>query len=283
MKKLSLFTVISFLLLGTGLKAQNLYFCDNFTDAGEPMGITNSKVFDSRGGYVYFLYDNGKKNIKSKVLLISIAVQKNNDYSSYDTKVFDNVNHDKNWAVYDYNFTEPGNYRVSILDGEKKELAKGFITVTFKEEKQTDNQDYVNKDQDQDQDQDNGDNQETYDPVDNNYYNAKMTFTTDVQDGKPVDDYETFTIQPAGGAIYIYVMNDKPLKSAGINLIIKRMSEETYSYDEEITNEPYTINGKIPGTFLQYTFTKAGKYEVRITNKDDVLIAKGFVTIEMQE
>lgn len=278
MKNFSLITVVALLLATTGLRAQNLYFCDNFTDAGEPMGTTNSKVFDSKGGYVYFLYDNGKKNIKNKVLLISISVQKNNDYSSYDTKVFESINHDKNWAVYDYNFTEPGNYRVSILDGEKRELAKGFITVTFKNE-QKENHDYVNDDRDREEDN-SEDGEKDYSPVGEDYYNAEMTFTNDVQDGKPVDDMESFPISSSGKDIYIYVMNDKPMNSSGINLIINRMDEQTYSYSEQIVNTPYIINGDLYGTYIQYTFNRQGKYQVQVTNSDNVLIAKGYVTFK---
>jgi hypothetical protein len=279
MNKLSLFAVVALLFGATGLKAQNLYFCDNFTDGGEPMGTTNSKVFERGGGYVYFLYDNGKKNIKSKVLLISIAVQKNNDYSSYDTKVIEEINHSKNWTVYDYKFTEPGNYRVSILDGEKRELAKGFITITFKEDRK-ENHDYVNDDRNEDNTED---EEKDYSPVGNDYYNADITFTTDVQDGKPVDDGETFTIQPSGGYIYIFVLNDKALRSSGVNLIIHKMNEETYSYDEQIVNTPYIVDGELKGTYIQYTFEKPGKFQVQVTNKDDILIAKGYVTIKVAQ
>jgi hypothetical protein len=281
MKKLTLLSLILFVFGTVRLGAQNLYFCDNFTDAGEPMGTTNAKTFESKGGYVYLLYDNGK-NIKNKVLLINVAIQKNNEYTPFDTKVFDNIDHSKTWAVYDYNFSQAGNFKVTILDGEKKELAKGFITVTLKEGKKKDH-DFVNDNKKKDEDEEKDDEGDGFDKVNDGYYNAKMTFTTDIKDGKPVDDYSTFTITSSGGYIYIYVMNDKPLKSAGINLIISKMDEDTYKYDKEVTNEPYTINGKIPGTYIQYTFYEAGKYKVEVTNKDDIKIASGYVTIEMQE
>lgn len=58
------------------------------------------------------------------------------------------------------------------------------------------------------------------------------------------------------------------------------MNEKTYRYEELITDEPYTINGKIPGTYIQYTFNDGGKYKVQVTNKDHVLIASGYITVE---
>jgi hypothetical protein len=76
-------------------------------------------------------------------------------------------------------------------------------------------------------------------------------------------------------------MNDENLGVAKVTLKVYR---KTYSgnYTDQIASEDYDINGDIPGTYMQYTFYKAGDYKVKLVDKSNNTIATGYVTINIK-
>ncbi|RYD74682.1 MAG: hypothetical protein EOP53_17840 [Sphingobacteriales bacterium] len=254
MKKLLFTTFIAFLFSALSLQAQNLYFCSDITSTGEPIGIASSWTITSGGGFVQLLFNNGGKPIKSGILAVKIDKEDGKNYTKFDSKVMD-VEANQTYTSYNYNFKEAGNYRVTILDNNKLELAKGYVTISLK-----------------------GGGSTNYGSVS---YNAKMTFTTDVVDGEPADDYTTFNIASTGGYIYVYVMNDKRLGITSTTLKVKRKSGSYYS--EEVASEDYTVNPDKAGTFMKYTFYSAGDYKVEFLDKENnTTIATGYVTINVK-
>ena len=263
--------ILLFILLFTtnGLLAQKVSFCESYTNDGDPIGIKNNFRLSATGGYVYILYNNGTRQMKESSLKLVITHQDGSMYKEFaNTPIA--VQGNKRWAIIDYNFTQDGNYMVSILNNKDKELAKGNLAIAIDKPviKEKAPQEYVWDDLYKDT--------AKY----NDEYNAQITFTTDVVDGKPVDNFNEFTIGTDGGYIYVYLLNDKTLGCDSIIVdIYKKSSAETYT--DFVSSLTYHINGALKGTFFKQAFYEASDYYVAIYNAtEDKLISSGYVTIK---
>lgn len=116
--------------------AQRIYFCDNYTQSGEPIGSNTLRSCPPEGGFVYILFQNGADLIREDRLYLSVDKLSGDNYIPFDVKeVYPDKS--KSWLVYDYNFINTGDYRVTVKNAQSKELAKDFIKLVPVENKST--------------------------------------------------------------------------------------------------------------------------------------------------
>jgi hypothetical protein len=287
MRKLIFFTILAFMMSAFTLQAENLYFCShltanvnstpasshfNYGDAnyksynakmtfctaiedGKPADDYTEFTIPPAGGYIYVYVMNDEDLNTTGTILTVYKKDYNGKYTDQVSKDDYTINGDIPGTYMKYSFYKAGDFKVQLTDKNYNIIATGYVTIKMKGSSNDDDDDEAR-------------------------YNAKMTFTTGVENGKPVDDYTTFNISPSGGYIYVYVMNDENLGVAKVTLKVYR--KKSGNYTDEIASEDYDINGDIPGTYMQYTFYKAGDYKVKLVDKSNNTIATGYVTINIK-
>jgi uncharacterized integral membrane protein len=250
-KKLSILILLFILASLSGVKAQ-LYFCGNYTDAGDPLEVSDRFNLGENGGYVYMLYSNKKKVIRAKFLNVVITKLANKNYLPYDKKIME-VQEKKNWAIIDYHFIQGGDYKVSIEESNGHELSKNFISVALKN---------INSLLAPDQ------------SPDEKYYNATLIFCKDVVSTQPVEVSHNFTT----GDVYLFLQNDKPLASDSMTVKYFRLPPGADAY-EPYNVVRYGISGSLSITYFSCDFEEPGEYRVEIYNNKYAKMAIGHVTI----
>ncbi len=245
------------LLSSVSVIGQNrIYFCSDYTQTGDPIGET--VVWDTKpaGGSIYILYQNNGLNFNTNVLLIMIEkLDTNKVYKGYTTKsIF--PDRKKNWAAYNFKFTEAGEYKVRFIDAKNNELAAGFVTIKIADLK----------------------NKKLTDKVVIGYYDGTiLTFCEgiDEQNISPIAPSAVFNISTNGGCIYVILECPKILNTDAVFVDIY---EGTY-YDNLVETKNFRVNPNKLKTFFKYTFSKPGNYKLDIYNNNSIKIHTGTLTI----
>ncbi len=261
MKKI--FTLLVFTLLTSFVFSQKIYFCENYTDNGEPIGTNSTWNIKSNGGYVYLLFNNNANHLYSSKLYIYIDKQSSNDYVAYKTL---SINTDENstWAVYNYTFTEPGYYKVRFLNQDYQTLATEYCTI--KMETATASIAATSSE-----------------IIDTYYYTySSVKFCTSVDDNyEAVGANSTFNISPSlGGYVYVLVKNNnKAFKTNKMYVDIYKGGD----YSEFVETKIFDITSDWASFKFPYTFYKEGHYMFKVYNSNSIFINAGYVTIGYNE
>jgi len=129
-KKLS--TLLVVLTLSLAAMAQSkIYFCDDVTEAGKPVGHSTTKaiIYPEDGGSLYVLYSTDKP-IKEKQF--NVKVELKNAKGVYEvvenTKVDTEVN--QKWFTFDIMLEKIGEYKITVQTLAKVDLATAMVKAT---------------------------------------------------------------------------------------------------------------------------------------------------------
>ncbi|MCB0508668.1 MAG: hypothetical protein R2739_00700 [Chitinophagales bacterium] len=262
MKNISLFFLLS-LVFGFNAIAQTpkVELCESYNkETGKTSGLYKAWDIPKDGGYIYIVY-NQDKTIKDKLTLDVQKKNKNGDFVSYDTKTFDNdAASSKKWAMYDYLFTEAGEYKISVRDNKNKILATTSTDIGFMKDK---------TDSDDDSDDDAKD---TY-----YYENTSITFGDDVKNAEVIGERDTFKLKNGKVDLVALLYNDDALKCKSITVSIYNGKDYETLVDElTFTIESLDWNWvKLP-----ISVKEKGNYVVDIYNNYDTFINSGYFTVE---
>lgn len=261
MKKTVLFIILSMVILAG--YSQRLYFCEKYTDSGEPIGPSTKLNSPVEGGYIYMLFQNGSSNITADKLYLYVDKLATSDYAPFDVKELP-VDKAKNWSVYDYFFASVGDYRVTVKDQNMKELTKEYIQLVLKEEEVSsnsyDDDDWLDYD----------------DPTSMFYY----TYSTieacvgiDSYTGVPNTVSTSFSIDRSlGGRIYFKVSN--PGKDIYTDQLIVYINKNDASGTSQTFDTKYftVTSPSRDWDYFYYDFYSDGDYNISIYTKDFVFI-----------
>jgi len=258
MKRAVLFIILSLIILT--VYSQRIYFCENYTTSGEPIGPSMKLSSPAGGGYIYILYQNGSNNVTADKLFIYVDKLATSDYVPFDVKEM-TVDKTKNWAVYDYNFMNIGDYRVVIKDQNLKELSKEYLQLVLKEEEpatSSSDDDWLDYD----------------DPTSMFYY----TYSTleacvgiDSYTGTPNTVSTSFSIDRSlGGRIYFKVTN--PSKDIHTDQLIVYINKNDASgVSQTFDTKYYTVTDPSRSwDYFIYDFYSDGDYSISVYTKDFV-------------
>jgi hypothetical protein len=261
MKKVFLLFITLYVLVISAY-SQRIYFCENYTQSGEPIGPSTKLSSPAEGDYIYVLYQNGSTNISADKLFIYIDKLATSDYVPFDVQEM-TVDKTKNWAVYDYNFKTVGDYRVIVKDQNLKELSKEYIQLVPKEEESTSS---VSDDDWLDYD----------DPTSMFYY----TYSTieacagiDSYTGTPNTVSTSFSIDRSlGGRIYFKVAN--PGKDIHTDQLIVYINKNDASGTSQAFDTKYysITDPSRSWDYFFYDFYSEGDYSISVYTKDFVFI-----------
>jgi hypothetical protein len=254
MKRILILLLISF--LSRDIYTQDLYLCKSYTEQGKPVEVYNRLEIKPWGTAIYILVDNNGRAFNESVLYIFIDKLRDDKYQPYESRVI-NIENDNSWAVTGFEFKDPGEYDIYCLEGRKKKLVSKKINVILSSDFST-----------------------SAIPTSYRYYeNCKFSFCEAIIEGKPVNVFRTLKIKSSNDFFYVYLNNDKPLKTDKIIVQIWRMKPEEEDYNEFIATKYFKIDFTWPDVFFKYSLADPGDYRFDIYNENEVLIAKNFIKI----
>ncbi len=235
-------------------------FCESVDDAGYPVTVSSVFNIESGGGNVTVYVDNGSTQIQSTGLIVDI-------YKKGSSDKYDQFIETKNYTIksslvatyFDYFFATAGEYVVHVYNGEEKWINDGYITIN-------------NKSGSLDIDYN--------DPSSTFYYiDSKVEFCTELDNLNSCSNAgSVFNISKSGSYVYVWVGQDKALKTSGVTLDIYK--KKGGDYDDFVETKNYTINPDKSAFYIEYTFYNAGDYKFKFSTDNSVWIQDGTVTIK---
>ncbi|HMU98122.1 MAG TPA: hypothetical protein PLC61_00225 [Chitinophagales bacterium] len=256
------------LLISVAVNAQTIVGCENYDEnTGKTTGEYSSWDISANGGYVYLHYSQPKKITKPLTLYVDKKNTSGN-FVAYATEYFENdVKSGKNFAVYDFKFTEAGTYKIiALADGQ--ELASKILTIQFKEGEEP------NSDSSNDENSD--------EEVDTYYYEeSTVVIATDVdEDYNPIGEADEFYAKRDGTTpLKIVVSNPERFATELFYIDIYYTDPETEKEVKETTLET-EVNPDWIVSSTDYTFKKRGKYYIDVYNGNDVFINSASIEIK---
>ncbi len=234
-------------------------FCEGVDDNGNPLTVASVFNIESGGGNVTVYVDNGSTPIQSSGLIIDI-------YKKGSSGKYDDFIETKNFTIksslvatyFQYFFATAGDYVLHVYNSEEKWINDGYITIKNKS----------------------GLNIDYNDPSSTFYYiDAKVNFCTEL-------DYlnscasagSVYNISKSGSYLYVWVGQDKALKTTGITLDIYK--KKGGDYNDFVETKTYTINPDKSAFYIEYTFYEQGDYKFKFYSESNVWIQDGLVTIK---
>ena len=260
---LATFLSLAFNALAQGEK---VVLCESYDKTtGTPTGINkNWDIEKEKGSYVYVVYSQDKI-IKDKLSLYVDKKNSSGSFIAFDTQSFDyNPSTDKkNWAMYDYKFTEEGDYRISVMGKGDDALAVAYTNIGYMKDDGTDKSTDIIDVKD--------DGTDTY-----YYEDSKITFGESAEEGEMKGEATEFKLINGKRDFVCMISQDKDFK-------VKEVKVSVYtgeSYKELVSEETFTVGGldwnwiKIP-----ISVKKTGKYVVDIYNEKDTFMNSGYIEI----
>lgn len=252
--------LLAFLIFAiSGLNAQKIYACENYTDGGEPIGTNTKWNIKPGGGFIYLLFNNGPTVIQESSLWVYIDKLSNGEYKPYTTKNIVPTS-GRNWVVYDHKFTEAGDYRITFLNS-SRELAREYINIKI-----------------------NGGSTSAGKTKGTLYYaGSKVVFAENIDTyGYPINPGTVFTVTEKGGYVKIILDNgSKPINSTKFKVYIdKKQRDGTYKAYDTKFYDTKSYEAKV--MHFDYAFYAEGDYKVSIYADDKIWTNTGYLTIHVR-
>jgi hypothetical protein len=240
---------------------KSIVLCDSYDDYGKPIGINEVWNIEKndKGGWIYILFDNGEKMTGTTSLYVD-KKNTNGEYVPFDTKSFTNTN--KNWSVYDYNFKEIGEYKISAYkDG--NEIATTNATIKYNVTNSTTKIETPKYQED----------------ITTWYYDGSEVFFAEEANasGTLKGKNTTFNIPSTGKKLTMVYKQGKAIKT---NKIIVDVWTGVDYVDFVETKEFVTLPTQ-KDIYIPYTFKKAGKYKLSVYNQDEIFMNYAEVEIKV--
>ena len=197
-------------------------------------------------------------------------VDKKNDNGSYiafDTQDFKNnpSSDKKNWAMFDYKFTESGDYRISVMGKGEDAMALTYTNIGYMKDKDSDKSSTKEYGTDDEKASD------TY-----YYEDSKITFGESCDEGVMKGEATTFRLINGKKDFVAMISQDK-------DFLVTEVTVSVYtgeSYKDLVSEEKYTVGG-LDWNWIKFPITvkKAGKYVVDIYNNKDTFMNSGYFEI----
>jgi hypothetical protein len=221
---------------------------------------------DGKGGYIYMVYS--QESIIKDPLTIYIDKKTTGEaYKSYSTIQMNNdvTSAAKNWAMYDLNFKEEGDFRISVIGKNQVPLGITYADIKFAPATAA---------------TENSGTTEAFDPdnIDTYYYEYSwIDFGTGIDEGVLIDKSNEFNLKGREMEIMTLLENDEPL-------YLKEIVVSVYTgddYKEEVSTETFTV-GDLEWTWISFpiTVSKKGKYVVDVYSQDDIYVNSGYFEIK---
>lgn len=258
-KFLKILIILGF--FSTIVLSQQIYFCQSYSEDGEPIGTSNKWQINPKGGYVYILYENKKKNLGNGTYYLVIDKETDGEFEAFDSKSI-KLNEEKDWLVYNYVFKEAGTYKIYFLTPGKKRLAEKTVEISLQEEFLSEN---VIPERNV--------KQSSY------YEDIKMYFCEWVLNERPMNAKQATRLSQKDGWIFLYINLNSPLNTKKLVVEVWRKKFSSLTHDEYIETKEFAITPEWTYSFFRYQFTEPGDYKFNIYTDKDILIGSRYIKV----
>lgn len=256
------FRILLFLVFFSKITiAQQIYFCQSYSEKGEPIGASNKWQINPKGGYVYILYDNENGNLERGTYYLMVDKKTNEVFEAFDSKSI-KLNEEKDWLAYNYIFNEAGIYNVYFIGPGQKRLSEETVEISVQGESISDN---VIPER----------NVKT-----SNYYDdIRMYFCEWVINERPMNPKQKTSLKQKDGWIFLYLNLNAPINSDKLIVEVWRKKFASLSHDEYIETKEFALTPQWTYSFLRYQFKEPGDYKFNIYTDKDVLIGSRYIKV----
>lgn len=250
-----IFSLIYLFFLTANLFPQKIYFCMGYTDSGEPIDPFVANIIPVNQSFVILLRA-GSNEIDNNIIFVSIQKSE----AKFDQNNFNKMlrpDKNKNWIAFNHKISEEGIYTISFSDFNKKKFASSTLRIERPQSKKVDNP------------------QPGYFTPD-----LRIIFSERVVNGVPAGVLEKISLFKSNGEVYIYLINNMPLKSNKLLVNIWRKKTPESTYDEFIDTKKFAINYEWYDTFFRYRFEKKGEYKINFFNEKELLLKTAYITVD---
>lgn len=240
----------------TSVQAQQLYFCNSHTETGVPIDARNVWSIKPWGSLIYILVDNEGKKFDTQLNYLFLDRYMDGDYKPFDSKAI-NLKDDVSWFAYNYKFTEPGKYRVYLVNQNKEELVSSTVTIQVES-------DYLNNRQ--------GSTTLYYD-------GTKIKFCERVIAGQAINTFKTMSINKMDSMVTVFIDHKASIETSTFVVDIWEKPSRSFEYDKFIESKKYALNPSWDYAFFKYKLEKPGFYKFNIYNAKEVLITSGYLEV----
>jgi len=248
-------------VFSTIIFSQQVYFCQSYSEKGEPIGASNKWQINPQGGYVYILYDNEKGNLANGTYYLMVDKETDGEFEAFDSKSI-KLNEEKNWLVYNYIFKEAGSYKVYFLAPGQKRIAEEKLEISIQGNVISQN---VIPERNV--------KQSLY------YEDIRMYFCEWVVNERPINTKQSTRLSQKNGWIFLYINLNSPLNTTKLVVEVWRKKLSSLTHDEYIETKEFAVTPEWTYSFFRYQFTEPGDYKFNIYTDNDVLIGSRYIKV----
>lgn len=251
-----IFLIIIYTLLGfSNSFTQQIFFCKGYTESGEPIDPFVSNKIPVNQSFTILL-KSGTKYFENHIIFLTIEKAETGFYQYNINKIL-RPDKNKNWLAFNHKIPDEGNYTVTFSDFNRDKIASSNLIIEIPKAPKA----------------------AAPQP---NYFmpNLKIVFCDRITNSKPVGILEKISMLKNNGEVYIYLINNMPLKSSRLLVNIWRKKAANSDYDEFVDTKKYQINSEWYDTFFKYRFTKSGGYKINFFNEKELLLKTAYISVE---
>lgn len=254
MQKIILAAIFSLFLFSTSF-SQQIFFCRGYTESGEPIDPFISNKIPVNHSFTILL-NCGKENFENNIIFITIE-KIGTRFEQTDLSKMLRPDKNKNWITFIHKISEDGNYVVTFSEFNRKKIASSNFVIekpiVSRAPAQTTN--YLMP-------------------------NLKIIFCERIINGNPNGILEKISMLKNDGEVYIYIINNMPLKSSKLLVNIWKKKTSNSDYEEFVDTKKYQINYEWYDTFFKYRFEKKGEYKINFFNEKELLLKTTYISVE---
>jgi hypothetical protein len=163
----------------------------------------------------------------------------------------------KNWIAFNYKISEEGIYKISFRDFNKKELASSSLKIEKPGTKKVESPQpgYLLPE-------------------------IRIVFCERIVNGNPSGILEKISLLKSNGEVYIYLINNMPLKTNKLLVNIWRKKTSNSGYEEFVDTKKFAINYEWYDTYFRYRFEKKGEYKINFFNEKELLLKTAYISVD---
>jgi len=246
-----------FLFIGAAnLSAQHIFFCEENTTTGQPIGHKIRWDVVGSEQVVYVLLTAGDEPIQGPIVYMFIDKSDDGQYYPFDSKAI-KFEKEKQFLVYRYEFKESGNYSIYFQNAKQEEIAQEYVEIRLSSDAYRYNK--------------------TENPV--YYEGSNVIFCQVVIDGTPINKRTVQSLSVHGSMCYIYINNFRPLNTTKFLVYFYRKDPSEFEYNDLVEIKKYKVEPTWEDAFFRYPFTQTGDYKVIIYNENELIMGNGYLSV----
>lgn len=275
-------------LMGANAYAQQLIFCESYSNKGEPKNAKDEWAIGKNGLDINILYNNGKTTIDVAKVIFLIE-DKSNPLLTDEIVV--PVNQQLNWVGVAHFFDRPGEFIITAHTPKKEALATKQVTIKtaemkpikVKEEiKSAPLENMTKKEVTEVKEEEKAAvtkinySKEEVEKV--HYYdNSRLLFGDKFEGENLANPRSKFALGKNGVYVEMLLVTQQPVNAENITVDVWR--KDGSDYTNHVGDKKISTKSGVKLTNFHYSFFEPGEYKVSLFSEENTWICSGYLTV----